>query len=230
VRPVLDLHLWRTGEPGDVEAVGEELRHGLESPGFGRPMHRIDVTISAEPPGPRSPVTYHYCYRSAWDGLVEDMLYRNLHPMLAKRLKLERLSRFALTRLDSAEDVYLFHGVARDNPKDERLFALAEVRDLSPVLDGVGRVAAGVGAGSGGRTGRVSGRGSGRTSVVTRSPRSRGWITSATANSATPSTTSRTKLTRTALRPRGSASTVRDDAGTGRAAPMGRGARPSRPS
>ena len=32
-----------------------------------------------------------------------------------------------------AEDVYLFHGVAHENPKDHRLFALAEVRDLTPV-------------------------------------------------------------------------------------------------
>jgi acetyl/propionyl-CoA carboxylase alpha subunit/acetyl-CoA carboxylase carboxyltransferase component len=141
VGPILDVHLWQAGEPGEVEAVGDELRRALQSPGFGRPMHRIDVTISAEPPGPRSAVTYHYCFRSAWDGLVEDMLYRNLHPMLAKRLKLERLGRFGLSRLDSAEDVYLFDGVARDNSKDERLFALAEVRDLTPVRDETGRVA-----------------------------------------------------------------------------------------
>jgi acetyl/propionyl-CoA carboxylase alpha subunit/acetyl-CoA carboxylase carboxyltransferase component len=140
VGPILDVHLWEAGEPGDVEVVGEGLRRTLQSPGFGRPMHRVDVTISAEPSGPRSAVTYHYCFRSAWDGLVEDMLHRNLHPMLAKRLKLERLSRFAVTRLDSAEDVYLFHGVARDNPKDERLFALAEVRDLTPVHDEAGQV------------------------------------------------------------------------------------------
>ena len=44
-------------------------------------------------------------------------------------------SEFSLERLPSAEDVYLFHGVARANPKDERLFALAEVRDLTPVRD-----------------------------------------------------------------------------------------------
>ena len=48
------------------------------------------------------------------------------------RLDLWRLSNFALERLPSAEDVYVFHGVARTNPKDERLFALAEVRDLTP--------------------------------------------------------------------------------------------------
>ena len=47
---------------------------------------------------------------------------------------------FAISRLDSAEDVYLFHGVAHDNPKDERLFALAEVRDLTPARDESGQV------------------------------------------------------------------------------------------
>ena len=38
------------------------------------------------------------------------------------------------------EDVYLFHAIARDNPKDERLFACAEVRDLTPVRDETGRI------------------------------------------------------------------------------------------
>jgi acetyl/propionyl-CoA carboxylase alpha subunit/acetyl-CoA carboxylase carboxyltransferase component len=138
--PILDLHLWEQGEPGEVEAVGERLRRTLESPGFGRSVHRVDATITAAPPDSRPAVTYHYCFRPAWDGLVEDTLYRNLHPMLAKRLNLERLGRFAITRLDSAEDVYLFHGAARDNPKDERLFALAEVRDLTPARDEAGQV------------------------------------------------------------------------------------------
>jgi acetyl/propionyl-CoA carboxylase alpha subunit/acetyl-CoA carboxylase carboxyltransferase component len=141
VGPVLDVHLWEAGEAGEVEAVAERLRGTLQSTGFGRPMHRVDVTITAEPPDPRPAVTYHYCFRSGdGGGLAEEPLYRNLHPMLAKRLDLGRLGRFAITRLDSAEDVYLFHGVARDNPSDERLFALAEVRDLTPVHDAAGRV------------------------------------------------------------------------------------------
>jgi acetyl/propionyl-CoA carboxylase alpha subunit/acetyl-CoA carboxylase carboxyltransferase component len=142
VHPVIDLHLWQAGEPGDVDAVAEALRATLGADGFGRPVHRVDVTITAEPPGPRLPVTYHYCFRPGADGLVEDPLYRNMHPMLAKRLTLDRLRHFAITRLDSAEDVYLFHGVARANPKDERLFALAEVRDLTPVRDEAGKVVA----------------------------------------------------------------------------------------
>ena len=62
--------------------------------------------------------------------------------MLAKRLELWQLSEFSLERLASVEDVYLFRGVANDNPDDERLFALAEVRDLTPVRDESGKVVA----------------------------------------------------------------------------------------
>jgi acetyl/propionyl-CoA carboxylase alpha subunit/acetyl-CoA carboxylase carboxyltransferase component len=136
---VLDAHLWQAGEAEDVEAVADRVRRDLTGTGFGRPMARVDITITAEPDrGPA--VTYHYCFRPDGDGLVEDPLYRNMHPMLAERLDLRRLRRFAISRLDSAEDVYLFHGIAHDNPADERLFAVAEVRDLTPVRDGTGRV------------------------------------------------------------------------------------------
>ncbi len=70
------------------------------------------------------------------------MLLRNVHPMIAHRLQFSRLVNFDLERLPSAEDLYLFHGGARENPKDERLFAIAEVRDLTPVEDADGRIAA----------------------------------------------------------------------------------------
>jgi acetyl-CoA carboxylase carboxyltransferase component len=60
--------------------------------------------------------------------------------MMAERLRLWRLGEFELKRLPSAEDVYLYHGVARANPKDERLFAVAEVRDLTPVYDDAGQL------------------------------------------------------------------------------------------
>jgi len=62
--------------------------------------------------------------------------------MMGKRLHLWRLENFAIERLPSVEDVYLIHGVARDNPKDERLFACAEVRDLTPFRDEIGRLVA----------------------------------------------------------------------------------------
>jgi acetyl/propionyl-CoA carboxylase alpha subunit/acetyl-CoA carboxylase carboxyltransferase component len=137
--PIVDLHVWDRGEPGDVDATGERLRATIDGVDLGRRLHRLDVTITIEPDKPRLPVTYHYTYRDHGDGLEEEKLYRNLHPMLAKRLELARLGKFTIDRLDSAEDVYLFHGRATDNPKDERLFALAEVRDLIPVNDESGR-------------------------------------------------------------------------------------------
>jgi len=60
--------------------------------------------------------------------------------MIARRLRLWRLDSFELTRLTSAPDVYLFDCVARGNPSDERLIAMAEVRDLTEVRDAAGIV------------------------------------------------------------------------------------------
>jgi len=62
--------------------------------------------------------------------------------MMGHRLRLRRLREFELERLPSDEDIYMFRGVARANVKDERLFALAEVRDLTALRDERGRVVA----------------------------------------------------------------------------------------
>ncbi len=67
---------------------------------------------------------------------------RGMHPMLAARMDVWRLREFALERAPSAQDVYLFHATARENERDERLVALAEVRDLTPVRDESGRITA----------------------------------------------------------------------------------------
>jgi acetyl-CoA carboxylase carboxyltransferase component len=60
--------------------------------------------------------------------------------MMGQRLHLWRFSNFQMERLPSVEDVYLFHAVSHENPKDQRLFAIAEVRDLTPVRDQAGRI------------------------------------------------------------------------------------------
>src|SRR4029079_16797468 len=73
---------------------------------------------------------------------AEDQPLRGLHPEMAERLRVWRLAEFDLERLPSAEDVYLLRGTARATPADERLFAVAEVRDLTPVRSGDGRVVA----------------------------------------------------------------------------------------
>jgi acetyl-CoA carboxylase carboxyltransferase component len=58
-------------------------------------------------------------------------------------MQLERLREFNLTRLPSAdEEVYLFKCVAQANPADERLVAMAQVRDLTPLREADGRLVA----------------------------------------------------------------------------------------
>ena len=138
---VVDLALWRHGETSDVDAVVAEAEKLLAGCDFGRLLHRLDLTVTTvEGAAPERFRTHHVTYRQRDGQFVEDPLYRNLHPMLAKRLDLWRLANFELRRLRSAEDVYVFHGVAHDNPADHRLFALAEVRDLTPARDAGGAV------------------------------------------------------------------------------------------
>ncbi|MBW2732047.1 MAG: ATP-grasp domain-containing protein [Deltaproteobacteria bacterium] len=74
------------------------------------------------------------------DQLKEREVLRGIHPMLAARLELWRLRNFKTVQLRVEDDIYLFHAVARDNPKDERLFAFVEVRDTSAVRDSEGRL------------------------------------------------------------------------------------------
>ncbi len=141
---VLDLVLWDTGPRPEVEETARAAATLLTGCDFGRPLHRIDLTVTwLEGGGPERGRTQHVTFRSdpSGSGFVEDTIYRNLHPMLAKRLDLWRLSNFELTRLPSPEDVYVFDGVAKENSRDHRLFALAEVRDLTGVRDpATGRV------------------------------------------------------------------------------------------
>ncbi len=80
--------------------------------------------------------------RGADGELAEDRDLRGLHPMMAQRMDLWRLENFALKRLPSSPDVYLFHAQARDNERDERLVAVAEVRGLTPTRDDDGRIVA----------------------------------------------------------------------------------------
>jgi acetyl/propionyl-CoA carboxylase alpha subunit/acetyl-CoA carboxylase carboxyltransferase component len=72
----------------------------------------------------------------------EDVQFRGLHPMIARRLQMWRLSNFRITRLASIEDVHAFDCIGRGNESDERLVAVAEVRDLTPIRDHDGRAVA----------------------------------------------------------------------------------------
>ncbi|MGA8313643.1 MAG: biotin/lipoyl-containing protein, partial [Terriglobales bacterium] len=137
---VIDFWVWHSGGLGDPEATQQEVRSLLNQAGFSRSIRRIVVAVAGPGRGAGIGGMQHFTYRYNGNAYEEEKLYRGLHPMMGKRLHLWRLSNFNIERLPSVEDVYLLHGVARDNPKDERLFACAEVRDVTPVRDEAGRV------------------------------------------------------------------------------------------
>ena len=143
------------GDPGDLPAALRALA------GFAAGLPEGDVVLAdlyarepAEPPealGDLPAAISRIAFISDDDtrsfarvngGLVEALDLRGLHPMMAERMDIWRLSNFALERMPSADDVYLLRAVARENPRDERLVALAEVSDLTPVRDEAGRITA----------------------------------------------------------------------------------------
>ena len=136
---VIDLYVWRPERPHDDEATAQELQALLAGAAFPHRVRRLVVAISAPGLGLGMAGTQHFTFRQTPGGSYqEDTLYRGFHPMMGERLRLQRLCNFRLARLPSVEDVYLFSGIAHENPSDERLFALAEVRDVSPVRDDAG--------------------------------------------------------------------------------------------
>ena len=137
---VIDFYVWRPGTLVDPETAQQELGAMLNQAGFPRAIRRIVVAVASPDRGPGMGGMQHFTYRSVENGYEEEKLYRGLHPMMGQRLHLWRFNNFKIERLPSVEDVYLFHAIARDNPKDQRLFAVAEVRDLTPVRDEAGRI------------------------------------------------------------------------------------------
>ena len=84
----------------------------------------------------------YFTFRYA-DGVpAEDRNLRGMHPMAGRRLDLWRLREFDTTRLPAPEDVLLFECVAKSNPDDRRLVAMAQVRQLAAVRDERGRLLA----------------------------------------------------------------------------------------
>ena len=136
---VVDLYLSWPDAPRSAEAAAEELAARLSGQSLPAGLRRI--TVASVGTG-HDPVR-HVTFRPDPDtgALVEDALLRDLHPMVALRLDLWRLENFDLTRLESSPDALLFLAVARQNPDDRRLVALAQIRELTVVRDAAGRVA-----------------------------------------------------------------------------------------
>jgi acetyl/propionyl-CoA carboxylase alpha subunit/acetyl-CoA carboxylase carboxyltransferase component len=145
-RLLVDVYAWRSDSPADSDALSQRL---VELLARAQPPATVERVTFVSP----APATHHHVRggegvevitlrRGEQGEVVEDSGLRGLHPMIAERLDLWRLSNFALERIPADHEVHLFRAVARDNEGDERLVAMAEVRDLTAVRDEHGRIAA----------------------------------------------------------------------------------------
>lgn len=135
----LELYVEAEGTLGGADAAAASLAATLSDGGLPAGIRRIAVVRFAADVRDHPARVQHFTFRPAAGGYAEETLTRGVHPMIAKRLQLWRLAAFRCERLPSPEDVYLFRAVGRENASDERFFAIAEVRDLTPVRDAAGR-------------------------------------------------------------------------------------------
>jgi acetyl/propionyl-CoA carboxylase alpha subunit/acetyl-CoA carboxylase carboxyltransferase component len=133
---VVDLYLHWPGAPDTAEAVSAALQAVVGRLPQVQHVRRVAVAVC---PGDGRPVTY-FTFRPGASGVVEDDLVRGVHPMVGRRLSLWRLRDFRVSRLEAPEDVLLYHCVAPDNESDQRLVALAQVRELAIVRDDDGHI------------------------------------------------------------------------------------------
>ncbi|MEV5712529.1 biotin carboxylase N-terminal domain-containing protein [Amycolatopsis mediterranei] len=136
---VADLYLRWEDQP-EVDATAERLGALLAENPLPAGVRRVVVTVAGTG---GAVMHHHFTFERDGAGFTEDRLIRGLHPQIAQRLQLQRLREFDLTRLPSAdEEIYLFKAAAKTNPADERLIAMGQVRDLTPLREADGRLVA----------------------------------------------------------------------------------------
>ncbi|WP_433380931.1 carboxyl transferase domain-containing protein [Streptosporangium sp. CA-115845] len=135
-----DIYLAWENQPEDSEAMAAALHEVVSAHPLPDQVRRLTTTVAGSG---GAVMHHHFTFRPSTTGMAEERLIRGLHPYIAQRMQLERLSEFDLTRLPSSdEEVYLFQCVARKNPSDDRLVAFAQVRDLTELREHDGRLVA----------------------------------------------------------------------------------------
>jgi len=136
IEMVADLYVNWGGDP-DPDALAARTAELLAARELQPRVTRVTVTAAG------TTMQSHVTFVRGAAGFTEDRLIRGLHPQIAERLQLGRLREFDLTRLPSAdEEIYLFKAAAKSNAKDERLIAMGQVRDLTPLREADGRLVA----------------------------------------------------------------------------------------
>jgi acetyl/propionyl-CoA carboxylase alpha subunit/acetyl-CoA carboxylase carboxyltransferase component len=139
---IADLYLTWAERP-DADVLAERIEKMLAESALPAVMEQIArITLTVTGTGGTG-MQHHFTFRPDGAGFAEDRLIRGLHPQVAERLQLDRLREFELTRLPSVdEEIYLFKAVAKTNQADERLIAMGQIRDLTPLREIDGRLAA----------------------------------------------------------------------------------------
>lgn len=142
--PVLaDIYAWSDQPDTDPDELAARVAAALNRVALPATTERVAVAVAGRDASGGSDAdgcVHQFTFRRGSEGFREERATRGMHPMVAERLQLWRLANFAIERLPSAEDTYLFHCMAHDNPDDERLIAFGEVRDLTPERDAQGRM------------------------------------------------------------------------------------------
>ena len=136
----LNLMAWKETPLLSPDETSQEISRIVSSVGFPVPVRRLVFAVSGPDSKAGDAKMQHFTFEPGPQGYEEVTFFRGVHPMIANRLHLWRLQNFTVTRLPSPDDIYLLHAVAKENPKDERLFAVAEIRDLTPVRNKAGKV------------------------------------------------------------------------------------------
>jgi acetyl/propionyl-CoA carboxylase alpha subunit/acetyl-CoA carboxylase carboxyltransferase component len=133
---VVDIYLSWPGAPTDGDELCAVLRDELAAHPSAARWRRVTATVVSRE-------LHQLTFRPTEDGgIAEDLTIRDMHPLIGQRFDLWRLKNFTGTRLPAATGTYLLHAVAKENPSDERLIALAEVRDVTPQRNEAGVVVA----------------------------------------------------------------------------------------
>ncbi|MEW2380289.1 carboxyl transferase domain-containing protein [Micromonospora sp. NPDC047812] len=136
----VDIYLAWENQPADFDAMAAALHEVVSAHPLPNQVRRLTTTVAGRS---GAVMHHHFTFRPSTLGMIEERLIRGLHPYIAQRMQMERLSKFDLTRLPSSdEEVYLFQCVARENPSDDRLVAFAQVRDLTELREHDGRLVA----------------------------------------------------------------------------------------
>lgn len=125
-------------ELADAEELAAPLRVALNAVRFPAMPERMGIRVQL--PDHQGSAQLFTFESDSDASFVEAVHYRNVSLALQERLELNRLTAFLLERLPSDDSCFLFRGVARKNPKDERLFCHLEVESLAVERDASGRL------------------------------------------------------------------------------------------